>query len=215
VKGIDMEGKAKVKEIIKRLKKEYPETTTALHFSNPFELLVATILSAQATDALVNRVTDELFKKYRTVRDYATVPVEKFRTDVSSVNFYRNKSKSILATAKKISDEYGGKVPNSMEELVKLPGVARKTANIILYNAFGKNEGVAVDTHVKRLSQRLGLSKHDDPLKIEQDLMKNAVQNEWGTLSHLLIFHGRAVCKAKNPLHEKCVLYDICPSNSI
>jgi len=210
-----MEGKAKIREIIKRLKKEYPETTTALHFSNPFELLVATILSAQATDALVNRVTDELFKKYRTVRDYATVPVEKFRTDVSSVNFYRNKSKSILATAKKISDEYGGKVPNSMEELVKLPGVARKTANIILYNAFGKNEGVAVDTHVKRLSQRLGLSKHDDPLKIEQDLMKNAVQNEWGTLSHLLIFHGRAVCKAKNPLHEKCVLYDICPSNSI
>jgi len=196
-----MEGKAK--------------TTTALHFSNPFELLVATILSAQATDALVNRVTDGLFKKYRTVRDYATVPLEKFQKDVSSVNFYRNKSKSILATAKKISEEYGEKVPNSMEELVKLPGVARKTANIILYNAFGKNEGVAVDTHVKRLSQRLGLSKHDDPVKIEQDLMNKAVQNEWGILSHLLIFHGRAVCKAKNPLHEKCVLYDICPSNSI
>jgi len=210
-----MEGKAKIREIIKRLKKEYPETITALHFSNPFELLVATILSAQATDALVNRVTEGLFKKYRTARDYATVPLEKFQKDVSSVNFYRNKSKSILATAKKISDDYGGKVPASMEELVKLPGVARKTANIILYNAFGKNEGVAVDTHVKRLSQRLGLSKHDDPVKIELDLMKISVKNEWGILSHLLIFHGRAVCKAKNPLHEKCVLYDICPSNSI
>lgn len=210
-----MEGKTRVKEIIKRLKKEYPESGTALHFSNPFELLVATILSAQATDALVNKVTDGLFRKYRTVSDYAKVPVEQFQKDVSSINFYRNKSKSVVGAAKMVIEEYGGKVPSSMEDLVNLPGVARKTANIILYNVFGKNEGVAVDTHVKRLSERLGLTKHNDPVKIEQDLMSISAQKDWGLFSHLLIFHGRAVCKANKPLHEKCVLYDICPSNSI
>ena len=206
----------KIAEIIKRLKKEYPGTPqTVLRFSTPFELLVATILSAQTTDVLVNRVTTEIFKKYRSVQDVANAAPEKFAQDIRSVNFFNNKAKNINKTAKMIIEKFGGEVPRTMEELVSLPGVARKTANIVLSSAFGINEGIAVDTHVKRLAYRLGLTKHDDPVKIEQDLIAITPKKEWGHLSHLLIFHGRKVCQAKKPDHAICVLFDLCPSNNI
>lgn len=210
-----MENKEKILEILKRLKKEYPEPKTALKFSSPFELLVATVLSAQATDVLVNKVTEKLFKKYRTIKDYADVSLKEFQEDVRSINFYKNKAKNIQAAAKMIIEEFNGKVPKSMDELLKLPGVARKTANIILSNAYGINEGIAVDTHVKRLAQRLGLTRNEDPLKIEKDLMDITPQKEWGNLSHLLIFHGRKICQAKKPNHKDCILFDICPSKDI
>lgn len=210
-----MSTKETLQEIIKRLKKEYPGAKTALRFGNPFELLVATVLSAQTTDAHVNKVTENLFKKYRSVKDYATVTLDELRKDVSSINFYNNKAKNIQAAAKMVAANFGSKVPQSMEELTTLPGVARKTANIILSNAFGINEGIAVDTHVKRLSYRLGLSKNEDPVKIERDLMEITPRREWGNLSHLLISHGRKICEAKKPKHGECVLYDICPSKNI
>ncbi len=210
-----MDGKARIREILKRLKKEYPEPRTALNFASPFEMLVATILSAQTTDAHVNKVTEILFKKYRSVEDYAHVPLDAFKKDISSVNFYNNKAKNINASAKIIVEKFGSKVPQTMEELTSLPGVARKTANIVLSNVYGINEGIAVDTHVKRLSQRLGLTKNDDPVKIEKELMENTSRTEWSNISHLLIFHGRRVCQAKKPKHGDCVLYDICPSRDI
>jgi endonuclease-3 len=210
-----METKDKIKEIIKRLKKEYLEVKTALTFSNPFELLVATILSAQTTDVHVNKVTENLFKKYKSIKDYANVPLETLQKDVSSINFYRTKAKNIHESAKMIIENYNSKVPRTMEELITLPGVARKTANIILSSAYGINEGIAVDTHVKRLANRLGLTKNEDPVKIEKDLMQITPQSEWGNLSHLLIFHGRKICQAKKPNHKECVLYDICPSKNI
>ena len=206
----------KTAEIIKRLKKEYPGTPqTVLRFSTPFELLVATILSAQTTDVLVNRVTTELFKKYRSVQDVANTTPVKLAQDIRSVNFFNNKAKNINTTAKMIIEKFGGEVPRTMEELVSLPGVARKTANIVLSSAFGINEGIAVDTHVKRLAYRLGLTKYDDPVKIEQDLIAITPKKEWGHLSHLLIFHGRKVCQAKKADHAVCVLFDLCPSNNI
>lgn len=204
-----------ISTILKRLKKEYPERGTALYYGNPFELLVATILSAQTTDAHVNKVTEQLFKKYKSVKDYADTPLEVFQKDVSSVNFYRNKSKNILAAAAMIVKDFHSKVPDSMDALVTLPGVARKTANIILYNAFHKNEGIAVDTHVRRLAGRLGLTKNDDPVKIERDLMNITPKKDWGEITHLLIFHGRKICQAKKPKHAECVLFDICPSRDI
>jgi len=206
----------KISEIIRRLKKEYIGTPqTVLRFSTPFELLVATILSAQTTDVLVNKVTVDLFKKYRSVQDVANTTPEKLAQDIRSVNFFNNKAKNINNTAKMIIERFGGKVPQTMEELVSLPGVARKTANIVLSGAFGINEGIAVDTHVKRLAYRLGLTKHTDPVKIEQDLLAITPKNEWGDLSHLLIFHGRTVCQAKKADHASCVLVDICPSKNI
>ena len=205
----------KIKKIIKRLKKEYPEPKTTLTFSNPFDLLVATILSAQTTDVHVNRVTEKLFKKYKSVKDYANVSIETLQKDVSSINFYRTKAKNIHESAKMIVTNFNSKVPETMEELVTLPGVARKTANIVLSNAYGINEGIAVDTHVRRLSNRLGLTKNEDPVKIEKDLMEITAKSEWGNLSHLLIFHGRKICQAKKPKHKECVLFDICPSRSI
>jgi endonuclease-3 len=210
-----MNTKEKTSEILKHLKKEYPEPKTALNFSDPFQLLVATILSAQATDVLVNKVTENLFKKYKTVKDYADVPTEKFQKDVSSVNFYKTKAKNIQASAKIIVEKFNAKVPKTMDELTSLPGVARKTANIILSNAYGIYEGIAVDTHVKRLSNRLGLTKNEDPVRIEQDLMAITPKEEWGNLSHLLIFHGRKICQAKKPKHQECILYNICPSRNI
>jgi endonuclease-3 len=211
-----MDSKKQVAEILKRLEKEYAGTPqTALNFSTPFELLVATILSAQTTDVHVNKVTETLFKKYRTVGDFADTTPEKLAADVSSINFYRNKAKNINNAAKMVLKDFGGKVPRTMEELVTLPGVARKTANIVLSTAFGINEGIAVDTHVKRLAQRLGLTKHDDPVKVENDLLPVTPQKEWGNLSHVLIFHGRKICQAKRPNHSECVLYDICPSRNI
>lgn len=210
-----MEAKERVLEIIKRLKKIYPEPKTALNYGNPFELLVATILSAQTTDVHVNKVTERLFKKYKSINDYANRPLEELQKDISSINFYRNKAKNIQQSAKMIIEKYNSMVPKSMDELLSLPGVARKTANIILSNAYGINEGIAVDTHVRRLSQRLGLTKNDDPIKIERDLMEITPQKEWGNLSHLLIFHGRTICQAKKPKHKECVLFDICPSRDI
>ena len=210
-----MNTQEKAKEIIKKLKMEYPELKTALNFKNPFELLVATVLSAQATDIHVNKVTENLFNKYKTIRDYANVSLETLQKDVNSINFYKTKAKNIHESAKMISELFNSKVPKTMEELITLPGVARKTANIILSSAYGINEGIAVDTHVKRLSNRLGMTKNEDPVKIEKDLMEITPRSEWGNLSHLLIFHGRKICQAKKPNHKKCVLYDICPSRNI
>jgi endonuclease III len=206
----------KITEIIRRLKKEYTGTPqTVLRFSTPFELLVATILSAQTTDVLVNRVTGDLFKKYRSVQDVANATLEEFAQDIRSVNFFNTKAKNINKTAKVLIEKFGGAVPQTMEGLVSLPGVARKTANIVLSSAFGLNEGIAVDTHVKRLAYRLGLTKHADPVKIEQDLIAITPKKEWGYLSHLLIFHGRKVCQAKKADHAICVLVDLCPSKKI
>lgn len=211
-----MDKQKHIAEILKRLKKEYAGTPqTALRFSTPFELLTATILSAQTTDAQVNKVTETLFKKYRTVEDFANTTPEKLAKDVASVNFYKNKAKNINNTAKIIIENFEGTPPKTMEELITLPGVARKTANIVLSSVFGINEGIAVDTHVKRLANRLGLTKHDDPVKIENDLMPFTPRKEWGNLSHLLIFHGRKICQAKKPKHGECILSDICPSKNI
>ncbi len=206
----------KIAEIIRRLKKEYTGTPqTVLRFSTPFELLVATILSAQTTDVLVNKVTTVLFKKYRSAQDVANTTPEKLARDIRSVNFFNNKAKNINKTAKVLIEKFGGKVPQTMEELVSLPGVARKTANIVLSSAFGLNEGIAVDTHVKRLAYRLGLTKHDNPVKIEKDLLAITPKKDWGHLSHLLIFHGRKVCQAKKADHAACILVDLCPSKKL
>ena len=210
-----MTNKEKLSELLKRLKKEYPHPQTVLRFSDPFQLLAATILSAQATDVLVNKVTENLFKKYKTVKDYANAPLEALQKDVSSINFYKTKAKNIQTSATMIIQKFSSNVPKTMEELISLPGVARKTANIVLTNAYGINEGIAVDTHVKRLAYRLGLTKNEDPVKIEQDLMALTPKEEWGNISHLLIFHGRNICQAKKPKHQECVLFDICPSRAI
>ena len=211
-----MDKQDKITIILKKLKKEYAGTPqTALRFSSPLELLVATILSAQTTDVLVNKVTEDLFKKYPTVKDFADTVPEKLAKDIRSVNFFNNKAKSINKAAKMLLEKFGGNVPRTMDELITLPGVARKTANIVLSSAFGINEGIAVDTHVKRLANRLGLTKDEDPVKIENDLMPITPKKEWGNLSHLLIFHGRQICQAKKPNHQDCVLYEICPSRNI
>lgn len=214
-KGDGMESRKQMGVIIKRLRREYPVLKCALNFNDPFQLLVATILSAQSTDTQVNKLTKGLFQKYRTVNDFADADSEQFRKDVSSVNFYNNKAKNIQATARMVLDQFHGKVPMTMEDLILLPGVARKTANIVLYNAYGITAGIAVDTHVKRLANRLGLTEHDDPVKIENDLMAITPKKEWGDLTHMLIDHGRAVCQARKPMHENCVLADICPSHGI
>lgn len=211
-----MDQKKQAAEILKRLKKEYSNTPqTALNFTTPFELMVATILSAQTTDAQVNKVTAELFRKYRSPKDFAETTPEKLARDVASVNFYRNKARNINTTAKMILERFGGSVPRTMEELVTLPGVARKTANIVLSSGYGINEGIAVDTHVKRLALRLGLTRQEDPVKVEADLIAVTPKKEWGNLSHLLIFHGRKVCMARKPDHAACVLADICPSKDL
>ena len=210
-----MELKKKIVEIIRRLKRDYPSPKVALNFNTPFELLVATILSAQTTDVLVNKVTQNLFKKYKTIKDYADVSVEAFQKDVSSVNFYKTKAKNIQNAARIIIEKFHSEVPKTMDELTSLSGVARKTANIVLTNVYGINDGIAVDTHVKRLSFRLGLTKNEDPVKVEKDLMDITNKEEWGNLSNLLVLHGRKICQAKKPKHQECVLYDICPSNKI
>lgn len=207
-----MDKKKHVSLIIKRLLKEHPAPKCALNFKTPFELLVATVLSAQTTDAQVNKVTQGLFKKYRSIKAYAEAPLEELQADVSSVNFYRNKAGNIRKSAGIVIESYGSRVPRTMEELTTLPGVARKTANIILSDAYGIIEGIAVDTHVLRLSGRLGLSSETNPVKVEQDLMEITAREHWATLSHLLILHGRNLCKARNPIHAGCSLRDICPS---
>ena len=197
-------------DVVDILRKEYDVKGTALNHSSALELLVATILSAQTTDKRVNIVTEELFKKYRKAEDYANADIEELREAIKSVNFYRNKAKYIKESCRIIVEEYGGKVPDSMEELIKLPGVHRKTANVVLSNAFGKVEGIVVDTHVMRLSRRLGLTKEKNREKIEQELMRKFSKDKWADLSNLLIAHGRNVCKARKPECEKCILKDRC-----
>jgi len=208
-----MDKKKQVREIIRRLLREHPSPECALNFRTPFELLVATVLSAQTTDTQVNKVTAGLFRKYRSIRAFAEAPAEELMADVSSVNFYRNKARNIQRSAAMVMERFGSRVPETMQELVTLPGVARKTANIILSDAFGVVEGIAVDTHVLRLSARLGLSGHKDPVKVEQDLMEITPRKQWPAISHLLILHGRGICQARKPLHDACVLKDICPSS--
>jgi len=210
-----MDNKRKILEILRKLKKEYPEPKIALNYRNPFELLVATMLSAQTTDVHVNKVTGTLFKKYNLVKDYADVPLDTLKKDINSINFYNNKAKNIQASARLIIEKFNSKVPKTMEELISLPGVARKTANIILSNAYEINEGIAVDTHVKRLAYKLGLTKFEDPVKIEKDLMAITPKEDWSNISHLLISHGRKICQAKKPKHKECVLYNLCPSKNI
>jgi endonuclease-3 len=210
-----MDKKEKVLEIIKRLEKRYPNVKTALNFNTPLDLLVATILSAQTTDVNVNRVTEKLFKKYKTAKDYADIPIEELQDDIKSINFYKNKANYIKNLAEELLKKFNGEVPKTMQELVTLPGVGRKTANIVLWNAYGINEGVAVDTHVKRISKLLGLTENTDPEKIEQDLMKITPREQWGKITHLLIMLGREICKAKLPDCQKCPLNDICPNRRI
>ena len=198
--------------ILERLKELYPEAPCSLDYENPLQLLIATMLSAQCTDARVNIVTPTLFKRFPTVTDYAEADVSDIEQYVKSTGFYRNKAKNIRAACEKIIIDFGGEVPQSMEELTSLPGVARKTANVVLAHAFGINAGVTVDTHVKRITNRLGLTKHDAPVKIEQDLMKLLPQPDWENWSIRLVYHGRAVCDARNPLCERCQLIDWCSS---
>ena len=202
-------------EIIQRLKKKYPETKIALNFGDPFQLLISVILSAQCTDKRVNLVTAELFKKYRTVKDLANSRLEELEQDIRSTGFFRNKAKNIKASSQAILEKFGGKVPETMEELLTLPGVARKTANIVLGDGFGIIAGIAVDTHVIRIANLLGLTKNSDPVKIEQDLMKLVPHKEWTSFSHLIQAHGRAICIARRPQHSVCPLNDICPSSKI
>ena len=204
--------KRKVERILTLLKKEYPGSTTALTHKNPFELLVATILSAQCTDTRVNIVTKELFKKYKSASDYARADLKRFEQEVRSTGFYHNKAKNIIGAAKMIVGTFDGRVPDSMEKLIELPGVARKTANIVLSHGYGRIEGIAVDTHVRRVSFRLGLTKNDDPVKIERDLMEITPKNDWPHLSDLLIAHGRAICAAAKPKCPECALGSLCPS---
>ncbi len=207
-----MEDKERNQKILNLLAKEHPDAKIALHHSNPLELLVATILSAQSTDKTVNVVTKNLFKKYRKAEDYATANLKELENDIKSTGFYRNKAKYLKKMGQMLIEKFGSKVPETMEELTNLPGVARKTANIVLSNAFGSIEGVAVDTHVKRLAQRLGLSKNKDPNKIEKDLMELTSKEQWSKLTDLLIFHGRRVCTAKKPNCNGCVVNKLCPS---
>jgi len=204
-------GNGRIIEIIRILEKEYKTPKIALEFSNPLEILVATILSAQCTDDRVNVVTETLFKKYRTVKDYANVNQKVFERDIKSTGFYRNKAKNIISAAKTIQEKFGGKIPDNMENLITLPGVGRKTANIVLAHGFGRIEGIAVDTHVGRLSQRLGFSKNSDPNKIEQDLMTLIPRRHWYKINYILIMHGRAVCSARKPECGKCIISKFCP----
>lgn len=204
--------KKRTAHIIQRLKKMYPKAHIALRFKNPWELLVAVILSAQCTDKKVNEVTPALFKKYRTLDDYVRAKPKEFEQMIRPTGFYRAKTKSILTTAKIIQEKYGGKVPRTMQEMLTLRGVARKTANVVLGNAYNVVEGIAVDTHVRRLSQRLGLSASDNPVKIEEDLMRLILKKDWFKSTYLLINHGRTICTAKDPRCDLCPLADICPS---
>ena len=190
----------------------YPHAKYDLNFSTPLELLVAAQLAAQCTDERVNAVTKTLFQKYRSVEDYASVSQEEFEQDIKSITFYRNKAKSIRAACQYILTHYNGEVPRTMEEMIKLPGVARKTANVILGNAFGISEGFIVDTHVGRLARRFGWTQHDDAVRAEQDLMGPVAREEWLNVAHRMIYHGRAVCNARKPLCSQCTLVRFCPS---
>jgi endonuclease-3 len=202
-------------EIIRRLEESYPDAHTALRFSNPLEMLVSTILSAQSTDANVNKVTETLFRKYRTPQDYLRVPEEELANDIHSTGFFNQKTKAIRGACARIIEVYDGNVPSTMEELITLPGVARKTANVVLGNAFGSVEGIAVDTHVKRVANRLGFSEEKDPDKIERDLMALIPREKWFSFTYVLIEHGRSVCKAPIPRCEECSVNQLCPSSLV
>ena len=202
----------RAREIIRLLKREYPDARCSLNYETPLELLVATILSAQCTDERVNIVTADLFRKYRTCEDYASAPPEELERDIHSTGFYRNKAKAIQATCRALSERHGGSVPRTMGDLLQLHGVARKTANVVLGNAYGAPSGVVVDTHVSRLAARLGLSAEKTPEKIEQDLNAVVPKKDWVVFPHLLIAHGRKICKARKPLCGECVLAALCPS---
>ena len=209
-KGCNPTSPERVAEILKRLDRLYPAVTCALTHKDPWELLVATILSAQSTDVRVNMVTPLLFKKYPTVQDFAKLEPQQLEVDIRSTGFFRNKSKSVVGAARRVVDEYGGKVPATMEDLLTLPGVARKTANVVLGTWFKKAEGLVVDTHVHRISRRLELTKNDDPKKIEQDLMADIPREKWILFSHQVIWHGRKLCFARSPKCVDCPLENIC-----
>jgi endonuclease III len=206
--------RARIRPIIERLIAAHPDATIALKSRSDLELLVAVMLSAQTTDVNVNRVTEKLFVKYRRPEDYLAVPQEELEREIFATGFYRQKAKSLRGTMKMLLEEFDGEVPRRLDELVRLPGVARKTANVVAAE-LGEPQGVVVDTHVRRLSQRLGLTKQEDPVKIERDLMKLVPRERWGVFPHLLIWHGRRVCDARDPRCEVCVLNDLCPSSRV
>jgi len=210
--NVNFDTKARTQRIIELLEKEHPNAKIALNYTNPLELLIATILSAQCTDERVNIVTKTLFKKYKTPEDYANADMKELEQDIKSTGFYHNKARNIKKCCQMLVEKFNAKIPRTMEEILQLPGVARKTANIVLSNVYGVVEGIAVDTHVRRLACRLGLTENDDPNKIEQDLMRIVPKDKWMRLTDLLIFHGRRVCKAKKPKCRDCVLNKICPS---
>lgn len=211
-----MKDGARVEIILKLLKKNYPHAKIILKYGNPLELLVSVVLSAQCTDVMVNKVTERLFKKYTTITDYVNADPKEFEQDIKSTGFYHNKTKNILAAAKLINDKFYGKIPKTMDEMLTVPGVARKTANVVLGNAYRIVEGIAVDTHVLRLSGRLGLVEKDaDPVKTEKQLMEVIPREDWFKVTYLLIDHGRAVCRAQNPDCKNCILKIICPSSRI
>lgn len=206
---------ARVDAVVERLRDAYPEATCSLRFTTPLELLVATILSAQCTDERVNAVTPTLFQTYRSAEDFAAAPPEELEAAIKSTGFYRNKAKHIQAACRLIAELHGGAVPRRMEQLTDLPGVARKTANVVMGNAYGLVEGVVVDTHVGRVARRLGLTASDDPVRVEADLMEALPPEEWLNFSHRVIAHGRARCQARTPLCADCTLNDICPSSTV
>ncbi len=211
-KSKEIDDRVRVLEIIELLEKEYPKAKTALHYTSPLEILIATMLSAQCTDKRVNIVTKSLFKKYKTAEDYANADLREFEEDIRSTGFYKNKAKNIKMSGRMLVERFNSQVPRTMDELLELPGVARKTANIVLSNAYGVIEGIAVDTHVRRLSKRLGLSENKNPDKIEADLMLIVPKSHWKRITDLLIFHGRNVCMARKPKCNLCSLSKICPS---
>jgi endonuclease-3 len=206
------DAKERIKKIIPILRKEYPKGRTALHFETPLQILVSTILAAQCTDERVNKITPSLFRKYPTAQDFAKAKQEELESEIRPTGFFRNKAKSIIGASKKIVEDFGGRVPDTMEELITLPGVARKTANIVLSSAFHKAEGIAVDVHVKRLSARLLLSKESGPDKIERDLMAIVPKKDWLDFNYVLVDHGRAVCQSRKPRCPLCAIKHLCPS---
>jgi endonuclease-3 len=206
--------KQRIGPIVERLSAEHPDATIALRFRTELELLVSVMLSAQTTDVNVNRVTATLFEKYRRPEDYLAVPTEELERDIYATGFFRQKTKALRGTMQTLLEQFGGVVPRNVDDLVRLPGVARKTANVVAAE-LGDPQGIVVDTHVRRLSQRLGLTKQEDPVKIERDLMKLVPREHWGRFPHLLIWHGRRVCIARRPLCEQCVLVDLCPSSRV
>ncbi len=206
--------RARIRPIIERLLHEHADAAIALRFRSDLELLVSVMLSAQTTDVNVNRVTERLFEKYKTPADYLAVPVEELERDIFPTGFYRQKAKAIRGTMALLLEDYDGEVPSKMEDLLRLPGVARKTANVVAAE-LGEPQGIVVDTHVRRLAQRLGLTREEDPVKIERDLQKLVPREYWGIFPHLLIWHGRRVCIARNPQCERCVVNDLCPSSRV